>query len=288
MTFDDLLDRLWGYDAEIFAHDSLFVFINYRTKERKIFHNCRGNDIQEWIDKTNPILMGYNCNNYDKHILRCWLAGMNPEELKQVNDHIINGGNGWDIDVGYVEIPIMWDLFNEINPRKSLKELEGNLRLPITESEVPFDLPTQWTKEQYEDVVYYCTKDVEAVLILFDRMKDGYLAKYTICEMGDIEPAYGLSLTNANLTAKFLHAKRKIHNDKNDYQYPSNFELDKILPEVKEYFDSFIRGEIDIDNKNLPISLDGMRGNVGSGGIHLALDNYIYIRDDFKVSDYYE
>ena len=288
MTFDDLLDRLWGFDAEIFAHDSLFVFINYRTKERKVFHNCNGNSIQEWIDKTNPILMGYNCNNYDKHILRCWLAGMNPEELKQVNDHIIGGGNGWDIDVGYVEVPIMWDLFNEINPRKSLKECEGNLRLPITESEVPFDLPTKWTKEQYEDVVYYCTKDVEAVLILFDRMKDGYLAKYTICEMGDIDPAYGLSLTNANLTAKFLKAKRKAHNDKNDYQYPSNFELDKILPEVKEYFDSFIRGEIDIDDKNLPITLDGMRGNVGSGGIHLALDNYIYVREDFKESDYYE
>ena len=288
MTFDDLLDRLWGFDAEIFAHDSLFVFINYRTKERKVFHNCNGNSIQEWIDKTNPILMGYNCNNYDKHILRCWLAGMNPEELKQVNDHIIGGGNGWDIDVGYVEVPIMWDLFNEINPRKSLKECEGNLRLPITESEVPFDLPTKWTKEQYEDVVYYCTKDVEAVLILFDRMKDGYLAKYTICEMGDIELAYGLSLTNANLTAKFLKAKRKAHNDKNDYQYPSNFELDKILPEVKEYFDSFIRGEIDIDDKNLPITLDGMRGNVGSGGIHLALDNYIYVREDFKESDYYE
>lgn len=288
MTFDDLLDRLWGFDAEIFAHDSLFVFINYRTKERKVFHNCSGNSIQEWIDKTNPILMGYNCNNYDKHILRCWLAGMNPEELKQVNDHIIGGNNGWDIDVGYVEVPIMWDLFNEINPRKSLKECEGNLRLPITESEVPFDLPTKWTKEQYEDVVYYCTKDVEAVLILFDRMKDGYLAKYTICEMGDIDPAYGLSLTNANLTAKFLKAKRKVHNDKNDYQYPPNFELDKILPEVKEYFDSFIRGEIDIDDKNLPITLDGMRGNVGSGGIHLALDNYIYVRDDFKESDYYE
>ena len=288
MMFDDLLDRLWGFDAEIFAHDSLFVFINYRTKERKVFHNCSGNSIQEWIDKTNPILMGYNCNNYDKHILRCWLAGMNPEELKQVNDHIIGGNNGWDIDVGYVEVPIMWDLFNEINPRKSLKECEGNLRLPITESEVPFDLPTKWTKEQYEDVVYYCTKDVEAVLILFDRMKDGYLAKYTICEMGDIDPAYGLSLTNANLTAKFLKAKRKVHNDKNDYQYPPNFELDKILPEVKEYFDSFIKGAIDIDDKNLPITLDGMRGNVGSGGIHLALDNYIYVREDFKESDYYE
>ena len=79
MTFDVLLNRLWGFDAEIFAHDSLFVFINYSTKERKIFHNCVGNDIQEWIDETKPILMGYNCNNYDKHILRCWLSGMNPE-----------------------------------------------------------------------------------------------------------------------------------------------------------------------------------------------------------------
>lgn len=288
MTFDDLLENLWGFDAETFSHDSLFVFINYTTKEKKIFHNSPANQLQEWLDKTKPILMGYNCNNFDKHILRCWLAGMSPEDLRKVSDYIVKGGNGWDFDVGYMELPIMWDLFNEINPRKSLKELEGNLRLPITETTVPFDLPTKWTDEQRDDVIYYCTKDVEVVLILFDKMKDGYLAKYTICEMGNIDFAYGLSLTNANLTAKFLKAKRKKHNDKNDYQYPPNFELDKILPEVKEYFDSFIRGEIDIDDKNLPITLDNMRGNVGSGGIHLALDNYIYIRDDFKESDYYE
>ena len=33
MQFDDLLNRLWMFDAEVFAHDSLFVFINYKTKE---------------------------------------------------------------------------------------------------------------------------------------------------------------------------------------------------------------------------------------------------------------
>ena len=39
MEFDKLLDRLWGFDAEVFAHDCLFVFINYKTKEEKVFHN---------------------------------------------------------------------------------------------------------------------------------------------------------------------------------------------------------------------------------------------------------
>ena len=168
MDFEQLLDRLWGFDAEIFAHDSLFVFISYRSGERVVFHNCEPNKIQEFIDKYNPILIGYNCNHYDKWILKCWLAGYNPEELKDVNDYIIGGGNGWDIDCGYVEVPTMWDLFNEINPRKSLKEIEGNLRLDITETTVPFDLPTKWTDEQYEEVVFYCTADVNALFPLFD------------------------------------------------------------------------------------------------------------------------
>ena len=60
MTFDELLDRLWGFDAEIFAHDSLFVFINYRTGKRVVFHNSIPNDIQEFLDEYDPILLGYN------------------------------------------------------------------------------------------------------------------------------------------------------------------------------------------------------------------------------------
>ena len=60
MEFEELLKKLWGFDAEIFAHDSLFVFINYITREEKIFHNCPGNDIQEWLDKTKPILTGFD------------------------------------------------------------------------------------------------------------------------------------------------------------------------------------------------------------------------------------
>ena len=44
MSFDSLLDRIWGYDCETFAHDTLFVFINYRTKQKVVFHNALPED----------------------------------------------------------------------------------------------------------------------------------------------------------------------------------------------------------------------------------------------------
>ena len=71
MSFDSLLDRLYGFDAKVFAHDSLFVFISYRTKERFVFHNCEPNKIQNFIDTYNPILIGYDCNNYDNRLWIC-------------------------------------------------------------------------------------------------------------------------------------------------------------------------------------------------------------------------
>lgn len=241
MTFDELLDRLWGFDAEIFAHDSLFVFINYRTGKRVVFHNSLPNDIQDFLDEYDPILLGYNCNNYDKYILKCWLAGYTPEELKDVNDYIINGGNGWDIDCGYVELPIMWDLFNEIVPRKSLKEIEGNLRLDITETTVPFDLSTKWTKEQYEEVLYYCTCDVKALFPLFDKLKTKYKSKFIIAKFGNIEPTFALSQTNANLTAILLGSAKKKYDDNFKYVYPECIDKNKIPKEAIDYFDDIIK-----------------------------------------------
>ena len=241
MTFDELLDRLWGFDAEIFAHDSLFVFINYRTGKRVVFHNSLPNDIQDFLDEYDPILLGYNCNNYDKYILKCWLAGYTPEELKDVNDYIINGGNGWDIDCGYVELPIMWDLFNEIVPRKSLKEIEGNLRLDITETTVPFDLSTKWTKEQYEEVLYYCTCDVKALFPLFDKLKTKYKSKFIIAKFGNIEPTFALSQTNANLTAILLGTAKKKYDDNFKYVYPECIDKNKIPKEAIDYFDDIIK-----------------------------------------------
>lgn len=280
MDFDTLLDRVWYYDIEIFAHDCLVVFISHKTKERVYFHNSFANDIQMFLDKYEPILIGYNCNNYDKWILKCWLAGYTPEELKEVNDYIIGGGKGWEIDCGRITLPIHWDLFNEINPRKSLKEIEGNLRLDITETTVPFDLPTKWTKEQFEEVLYYCTCDVEALIPLFDKLKVGYKSKYIIAKFGNIEPAYALSQTNANLTAILLGAERQEYNDNFSYTYPSCIDKSKIPKQALNYFDELIEHN-DLDYYVEPplLELKDILFQLGIGGGHGFKKKGVYIYD---------
>lgn len=283
MDFDSLLDRVWYYDIEIFAHDCLVVFISHKTKERVYFHNSLANDIQMFFDKYNPILIGYNCNNYDKWILKCWLAGYTPEELKEVNDYIIGGGKGWEIDCGRITLPIHWDLFNEINPRKSLKEIEGNLRLDITETTVPFDLPTKWTKEQFEEVLYYCTCDVEALIPLFEKLKVGYKSKHIIAKFGNIDPAYALSQTNANLTAKLLGAERQEYNDNFSYTYPSCIDKNKIPKEALDYFDDLIEHN-DLDYYADPplLELKDILFQLGIGGGHGFKKKGVYIYDRSK------
>lgn len=269
MTFDDLLDRLWFFDAEVFAHDCLFVFMNYRTRERVVFHNCSGNDIQEWIDKDKPILCGYNSNSYDKYILKFWLAGASPEELKNVNDYIIQGGNGFELECERVSLPTVWDLLPCIIPRKSLKELEGNIGLNITETTVPFDLPTKWTQEQYEEVLYYCTCDVEALFPIFDMLIKRYKSKFVIAKFGKMDFESALAMTDANLTAKLLKADRIEHNDPYGYVYPPEIEKDKVPKVALDYFDDLIaHNDIDYKIEAPSIIYGDMELQIGEGGCH--------------------
>lgn len=273
-TFDELVDRFFYCDSEIFSHDALFVFISHKTKERFIFHNSLPDELRRFLDTYNPILVGYNINGYDKWILKCWLAGYTPEELKEVNDYIINGGNGWEIDCEDIDIPTCVDLMNCIVPRKSLKELEGNLRLNITETTVPFDLPTKWTRQQYEEVLYYCTCDVEALIPIFDMLMTRFKSKYVIARFGKIDVEYALSLTDANLTAVLLGAKRIEHKDNFAYVYPKQVQKEKIPKEFLEYIDDLIEHN-DLDYKPLApaLDMDSIIFQTGIGGGHGFIKN---------------
>lgn len=286
MSFDELLDRIWGYDCETFAHDTLFVFIHYRTKKKIVFHNALPQDFQNFIDEYNPILMGYNNNGFDKWILTSCLAGATPEEIKSFADYIINGGNGWDIiptmDFPYIRIPTQIDLINCIVPRKSLKELEGNLFMNITETTVPFDLPDKWTKQQYEEVLYYCTCDVEALFPIFEMLMTRFKSKYIIAKLGKIDAEYALSLTDANLTAVLLGAKRKEHDDNFAYVYPDVIDKSKIPKSVLDYFDDVIaHNDLDYKVEAPSFKIDDCLIQLGIGGLHGAKETtFIYDRND--------
>lgn len=278
MEFDKLLDRLWGFDSEVFAHDTLFVFINYRTKEEKVFHNCPADEITSWLELENPILMGYNAKSYDKYILQALCGGYSPEEIKSVNDYIIGGGNGWDLELPYVKLPVIWDLMGGIKTFKSLKELEGNLGLDITETTIPFDLPNKWNEQEYKEVLYYCEHDVQALFPIFDMQMKGYKAKYIISQLGGIEPSYALSQTDANLTAILLGATKKNHDDNFAYVYPDAIDKSKIPQEVLDYIDDLIEhNDLNYKPKAPTLRIDDCVIKLGVGGIHGAKeDTFVY------------
>ena len=284
MEFDMLLDRLWLFDYECFAHDTLMVAINYRSKEKKIFHNSNADTYQTFLDNYKPILMGYNCKSYDKYILKTCLLGYSPEETKEVNDFIIEGNNGWEYPFdGYCELPPIWDLFDCIKTFKSLKEIEGNLRMNITETTVPFDLPTKWNQQQRDEVIYYCTTDVEALFPLFERLINSYKSKFIICRLGKIEPEFGLGMTDANLTATLLKAERVEHDDPFLYVYPNQIDKSKIPSDALEFFDDLIEhNDLEYKRDAPCLDLDTIEFQIGVGGGHGFIKNgsYFYDRGD--------
>lgn len=280
MNFDDLLDRLWGYDFEVTAYDWLLVLKNYRTRERIVFHNSVPNDIQNFIDKYNPIMMGYNNNGYDKYILKAILSGYTPEELKEVNDHIISGGNGWELDLGYTEVPTQVDLINCIIPRKSLKELEGNLRMNITESTVDFNIDHKWTQQEYDEMLYYCGHDVDALFPIFDILITRFKSKFIIARLGKIDEEYALSLTDANLTAVLLGAERIEHDDPFGYEYPDVIDKTKIPKQALDYFDDLIaHNDLDYKVEAPCIDLKTIDFQLGVGGCHGFIKEGVYRYD---------
>ena len=285
MEFDKLLDRIYCYDFEVTAYDWLLVIKKYTTKEEIVFHNAIPNDVQNFIDSKKPIMLGYNNNGYDKYILKAILSGYTSEEIKEVNDYIIGGGNGWELDLNGVRVPTQIDLINCIIPRKSLKELEGNLRLDITESTIDFNIDHKWNNEEFEEMLYYCRHDVDALFPIFDMLMTRFKSKYIIAKLGKIDPEYALSLTDANLTAVLLGAERKEHEDNFTYNYPEQVQKEKIPKEVLDYFDDIIsHNDLDYKIEAPAVKYGDCVVQLGIGGLHGAKEKvFSYDRgDDLK------
>ena len=85
--------RWFTYDVEVFAHDWIVVFKDKETGEYAVFHNDYEGVTQFIFGEA--IYCGFNTKHYDQYIIKAICAWLSPEEVKQVNDWIIGGGQGW-------------------------------------------------------------------------------------------------------------------------------------------------------------------------------------------------
>ena len=68
--------------------------MDFQTDEFFIFHNdpeC----VLEFMDD-NAIYIGFNSKAYDQYIMKAVCGGCEPDEIKELNDFLIEGHNGWE------------------------------------------------------------------------------------------------------------------------------------------------------------------------------------------------
>lgn len=192
------------YDFEVFAHDWLVVVINPVEKTKTVLVNDRDGLSRLYQERKGQIFVGYNNTHYDQYIFKGLLLGLDP---KWVSDQIIlRDRAGWSISREFAKIPMVnYDtmLRNDLG----LKVLEAYMGNDIRETTVPFDIDRKLTKGELDEVIYYCTHDVEQTMEVFARRKSEFTAKMDLLKMFDLPMSY-MGKTGAQLTAIILDAKR--------------------------------------------------------------------------------
>lgn len=257
---------IYIYDIEVFSDDWIVVFRNPDTENNYIVIHNDNYRLRAFLEQPDIIIGGFNNKHYDDYVVLTMLLGGSNIEVKKHNDWIIGGGEPWAFPfVQYKKKPFYsFDLRDDIaDPGISLKAIEGNLKLPIVESSVPFDIDRKLTLEELDEVIRYCKYDVDSTVELYKARKEDYIdAKALVAEMYDLPIKEALGLTNAKLSARVLNAKAVKRDDERDYKIPDNIDV-KYIPEVVLNFFMQIR------DKSIP---DAKLFGAGKGSKGMTLD----------------
>ena len=256
------------YDFEVFAHDWLVVVINPIEKTKTVLVNDRDGLSRLYDERKDQIFVGYNNCHYDQYIFKGLLLGL---DAKWINDQIIvKDRSGWAISREFSKIPMInYDVM--LRNDLGLKTLEAYMGNDIRETTVPFDIDRKLTKAELDDVIFYCTHDVEQTIEVFARRKSEFTAKLDLIKMFDLPMSY-LSKTGAQLTAIILEAKRP--------REPRDDEFDlEILPCVQlGPYDWVRQWYLKPENQDydatLKFDIAGCPHVCKWGGIHGALEQY--------------
>ena len=278
--------RIITYDFEVFAYDWLVVLKDKETGIRTRIHN--DSDALKMAISEDCIYVGFNSKHYDQFIMKAAAVGFSPQEIKQVNDFIIGGGQGW-------ECPMLRDIyfaFNNVDVKDdmqmglSLKAIEGHLGLSVKESSVPFDIDRPLTPEEIEETFFYCEHDVDTTERILDIRKDYFKNKINLGRLAGLSEVKAMGMTNAKLTAALLQASKKPHDDERKYVYPENLRKEFIPPEVFAFFDKMYDPSIsdkDLFSGKLELSIGECPVTIGYGGIHGAIPNFIWEETENRV-----
>lgn len=271
--------KIVTYDCEVFSHDWIVVFKDKETGIFTVVHN--DNEALRSCISEDAVYIGFNSKHYDQYIIKGICADFSPQELKQLNDYIIAGNQGWQ----YPLLNGFYFSFNNVDIRDdtqqglSLKAIEGHMGISIQETEVDFNLDRPLTQEELDQTIFYCKHDVDATEKLTEIRKDYLKNKINLGRMAGLTDTKAMAMTNGKLTAAMLKATAQKHDDERQYVYPDNLRREYIPQEVFDFFDRMYDPNIsdaEYFKSKLEISVGECPVTIGFGGIHGAIPNYFW------------
>lgn len=296
------------FDFEVLPHWWLCVLGDYKPNVDEgikdtfvIIHSDMPDAREKLMDmmkEENVALFGYNIKRYDLMIANAVYNGFSPEQIKIVNDIIINPGLKFSSKEHIRLQPfanrrlsgcVYQDLMDDDPIGGSLKDKEGNMGLSVLESSVDFD-KEDLTDEDKEDLIYYCKHDVYATMYYYEHVRKPYVdTKLSLAYIDGISEAECYMNTNASLCAKILKAKK--------YEYADEFSDKVELPGfVRKYvYDALGSALVDRvlnnpyvfkANSDTPTSAtitEFIFNNevlFGNGGIHSTRAKNLYVESD--------
>lgn len=263
------------YDFEVFKYDWLVVFIDTDKREKFYIVNDPEALRQYYEANSKNIWIGFNNQHYDQYIFKGILLGMDP---KVINDRIIvDGLDGWQISRAFNKIPMInYDVFS--SKSAGLKTLEGFMGNNIKETSVPFNIDRKLTKKEIEEVIQYCSWDVDNTVEVFMEHIDTFNAFVEIIKaFPDQLSLFNLKDSGAQITANVLGCERQDFDDEFDFFFLPCLRLEK-YKYVQEWFSQFIGQRFDTEkdkkdfykNTAFTTEIAGVPHTFGFGGCHGA------------------
>ena len=194
------------FDTEVFCN--LFVICwKYQGAGTSLVRmvNPTPAEVEEFIQYR---LIGYNCRDYDNHILYARMMGYTNEQLYNLSQRIIkNSPNAKFREAYNISYADIYDFLNSEN-KMSLKKWEIKLGIHHQELGHPWDQPVP--DELVDKVCEYCENDVVAEEAVFDHNQGDFKAREILAQLS------GLSINDKTQThtARIIFGEDKRPQDK--------------------------------------------------------------------------
>ena len=245
-------DILIFFDVEVFPN--LFIICYKEQGEDKPVVRMINPKPEDVAELTRYKLVGFNCRQYDNHILYGRILGYSDEMLYAQSKSIIDREKGNENRgmIGNAYNLSYTDIYDFSSEKKSLKKFEIELGIHHQELGLPWDQPVPeelWTK-----VADYCANDVIATEAVWNARQADFTARQIQVEL--VKALHGITTVSVNDTTNSLSEKIIFGTERNTQAQFNYRDLSKPVSwtEYAEYRKKF--GEDYIfhifDDKGLP------------------------------------